>query len=119
MRIIMGFCVLLLASLAQAASSESQPDPADDLGNANELLDSRGLGPEQGNGHGLGHDPQAPPGIPVSNQATIRDSSSGFSGNVGINQAAGDQQQQSNSRAIAVGSDAQATTRVQQTLNIR
>jgi len=47
---------------------------------------------------------------PVIDSATINNSGQQYNGNVMVNQAAGDQQQQLNSRAIAVGTNASATT---------
>lgn len=49
---------------------------------------------------------------PVQDNASIDSSAAGYKGNLSINQAAGDQQQQANARAIAIGHDAQATTRI-------
>lgn len=54
---------------------------------------------------------------PVQDSASIDSSARGYNGNLSINQAAGDQQQQNNSRAIAIGHDAQATTRINQRLD--
>ena len=51
------------------------------------------------------------------NNATINDSGANYHGNVSLNQAAGDQQQQANIRAIAIGTEARATTAVTQKLN--
>lgn len=48
----------------------------------------------------------------VQDNANIDSSAQGYKGNLSINQAAGDQQQQNNSRAIAIGHEAQATTRI-------
>ncbi|MDH0301822.1 MULTISPECIES: adhesin [unclassified Pseudomonas] len=53
---------------------------------------------------------------PVVNNATIDSSGARYEGNLGVNQAAGDQQQQVNARAIAIGHDAQATTQIHQRL---
>ena len=55
--------------------------------------------------------------VPVVNTANILDSGARYNGNFNVNQAAGDQQQQANTRAIAIGTDASATTRVIQTLD--
>jgi len=44
------------------------------------------------------------------NQSVLNNVAPGYRGNVGVNQAAGDQQQQANGRAIALGSNAKATT---------
>lgn len=49
---------------------------------------------------------------PVEDNARIDSSAQNYKGNLSINQAAGDQQQQNNSRAIAIGHEAQATTRI-------
>jgi hypothetical protein len=51
------------------------------------------------------------------NNADIQDSGTQYRGNFNVNQAAGDQQQQSNVRAIAIGTEAGATTIVNQRLN--
>ena len=51
------------------------------------------------------------------NNATIKDSGANYHGNVSLNQASGDQQQQVNIRAIAIGTEARATTAVTQKLN--
>ncbi|MGH8350958.1 MAG: adhesin [Pseudomonas sp.] len=53
-------------------------------------------------------------GISSVNNATLQDSGSQYRGNFSINQAAGDQQQQANVRAIAIDTEAGATTSVQQ-----
>jgi hypothetical protein len=55
--------------------------------------------------------------VPVINTANIQDSGAQYRGNFNVNQASGDQQQQANTRAIAIGTDASATTRVIQTLD--
>lgn len=52
----------------------------------------------------------------VSSTSTIQSSGVGYSGNLNINQAAGDQQQQTNVRAIAIGTNAGASTSVNQKL---
>lgn len=54
---------------------------------------------------------------PVQDNANIDSSGQGYKGNLSINQAAGDQQQQNNSRAIAIGHEAQATTHIIQRLD--
>ncbi|MEZ1314748.1 adhesin [Pseudomonas fluorescens] len=54
---------------------------------------------------------------PVVNNASIDNSGARYEGNFGVNQAAGDQQQQANARAIAIGHDASATTQIRQRLN--
>ena len=59
----------------------------------------------------------ADPGVTASNSANLQDSGSHYSGNFNLNQAAGDQTQQTNTRAIAIGTDAQATTGVHQRLD--
>ncbi|MFU2325982.1 adhesin [Pseudomonas sp. MAG733B] len=56
-------------------------------------------------------------GISSVNNATLQDSGTQYRGNFNINQAAGDQQQQANVRAIAIGTEAGATTIVNQKLN--
>ncbi|MNZ17206.1 hypothetical protein D3C78_341940 [compost metagenome] len=48
------------------------------------------------------------------NTSTIDNSGVGYNGNFSINQAAGDQQQQANARAIANGAPGQATTQIRQ-----
>lgn len=48
--------------------------------------------------------------------ATLINSGSAYTGNLNINQAAGDQQQQTNVRAIAIGTNAKASTSVTQKL---
>ena len=55
--------------------------------------------------------------VPVVNNANIQDSGTQYKGNFNVNQAAGDQQQQTNTRAIAIGSNASATTTVRQSLD--
>ena len=52
-----------------------------------------------------------------NNNATINDSGANYHGNVSLNQASGDQQQQVNIRAIAIGTEARTTTSVTQKLN--
>ena len=44
--------------------------------------------------------------VPVQNSANIQDSGAQYNGNFGVNQAAGDQSQQANVRAIANGPSA-------------
>lgn len=56
-------------------------------------------------------------GVAVVSSANLQDSGSHYSGNFNLNQAAGDQTQQTNTRAIAIGTDVQATTRVRQRLD--
>ena len=51
------------------------------------------------------------------NNAEINNTGANYHGNVTINQAAGDQQQQVNIRAIAIGTEAKASTSVTQKLN--
>lgn len=48
-------------------------------------------------------------GVNTVNNATLDNSGANYKGNLMMNQAAGDQQQQINSRAIAIGSEASAT----------
>ncbi|WP_434610857.1 adhesin [Pseudomonas sp. R1-7] len=59
----------------------------------------------------------ADPGVAVSSHSDLQNSGSRYSGNFNVNQAAGDQIQQTNTRAIAIGTDAQATTVVRQRLD--
>jgi hypothetical protein len=56
-------------------------------------------------------------GVRVVNNADIHNSGTQYKGNFNVNQAAGDQQQQTNVRAIAIGTDAGATTRVIQAID--
>lgn len=56
-------------------------------------------------------------GSPVIDSATINDSGQQYNGNLMVNQAAGDQQQQLNSRALATGSNASASTSLSQKIN--
>jgi hypothetical protein len=53
-------------------------------------------------------------GVSSVNTATLQDSGTQYRGNFNVNQAAGDQQQQANVRAIAIDTQAGATTSVQQ-----
>ncbi|MCU7646707.1 adhesin [Pseudomonas piscis] len=53
-------------------------------------------------------------GSQVQDTAIIGNSGAGYKGNLNINQAAGDQQQQANVRAIAIGTNASASTGVTQ-----
>ncbi|UWF46779.1 adhesin [Pseudomonas sp. N3-W] len=55
--------------------------------------------------------------VPVTDNASIRNSGAQYSGNIGVNQAAGDQSQQTNARVIAIGKNASASTRVNQNIN--
>ena len=55
--------------------------------------------------------------VPVINNADIDNSGSRYQGNLSVNQAAGDQQQQANARAFAVGPAASANTQIRQRLN--
>ncbi|MDL5592342.1 adhesin [Pseudomonas kribbensis] len=55
--------------------------------------------------------------VPVVNSASIDSTGAQYSGNMGVNQAAGDQSQQANLRSIAVGHSASATTTVTQRIN--
>lgn len=54
---------------------------------------------------------------PVTDNATIDNSGMQYQGNLGVNQAAGDQQQQVNARAIAIGHNASASTQIRQQLH--
>lgn len=54
---------------------------------------------------------------PVINNADIDGSGMQYQGNLGVNQAAGDLQQQANARAIAKGNGASATTQISQRLH--
>jgi len=56
----------------------------------------------------------ADPGVQAVDNATIQNSGSQYTGNFNVNQAAGDQQQQTNVRAIAIGTDGNATTSIKQ-----
>jgi hypothetical protein len=51
------------------------------------------------------------------NDASIQDSGTQYRGNFNVNQASGDQMQQTNTRAIAIGTEASATTIVRQKLD--
>jgi hypothetical protein len=53
---------------------------------------------------------------PVIDTATIDNSGRQYQGNFSVNQAAGDQQQQANARALAIDTDASATTQIRQRL---
>jgi hypothetical protein len=53
---------------------------------------------------------------PVINNADIDSSGMRYQGNLSVNQAAGDQQQQANARAIAIGHHATASTQIRQKL---
>ena len=55
-------------------------------------------------------------GVRSMNNAAIQDSGTQYRGNFSVNQAAGDRQQQTNVRAIAIGTEAGATTSIQQTI---
>jgi len=55
-------------------------------------------------------------GVSSVNNATLLDSGTQYRGNFSVNQAAGDQQQQANVRAIAIGIEAGATTSVRQSI---
>ncbi|HAB03062.1 MAG TPA: adhesin [Pseudomonas sp.] len=52
--------------------------------------------------------------VPQINDATIDNSGARYQGNFSVNQAAGDQQQQANARALSSGDAARATTQIQQ-----
>lgn len=54
--------------------------------------------------------------VNVVNNATLSNSGANYKGNMMMNQAAGDQQQQVNSRAIAIGTEASATGTLRQTI---
>ena len=54
--------------------------------------------------------------VPVLDNADIDSSGSHYQGNLSVNQAAGNQQQQVNARAIAVGPAANASTQIRQRL---
>jgi hypothetical protein len=56
---------------------------------------------------------------PVVDQAVINSSGQNYQGNFSLNQAAGDQQQQVNGRAIAIGTEAQATGQYRQHISTR
>jgi hypothetical protein len=51
------------------------------------------------------------------NNANIQDTGIQYRGNYNVNQAAGDQMQQTNTKAIAIGTSANATTIVRQTID--
>ncbi|CAI8789961.1 Adhesin [Pseudomonas sp. IT-347P] len=51
------------------------------------------------------------------NTANLQDSGMQYRGNFNVNQAAGDQMQQANTKAIAIGTDSHATTRVIQKID--
>ena len=53
-------------------------------------------------------------GVNTVNNATLHNSGANYKGNLMMNQAAGDQQQQINNRAIAIGSEASATGSITQ-----
>ncbi|MGH8384777.1 MAG: adhesin [Pseudomonas sp.] len=54
---------------------------------------------------------------PVINNAEIDNSGAQYNGNMAVNQAAGDLQQQANARAFATGNQASATTQIRQRLH--
>ena len=54
--------------------------------------------------------------VNVVNNATLSNSGANYKGNMMMNQAAGDQQQQVNSRAIAIGTEATASGNLRQTI---
>ncbi|AKA24594.1 hypothetical protein [Pseudomonas chlororaphis] len=58
----------------------------------------------------------ADPGLRTQDSASIDNAGARYHGNFNLNQAAGDQQQQTNTRAIAIGTEAHATTVVRQAL---
>ena len=55
-------------------------------------------------------------GVNAVNNATLSNSGANYKGNMMMNQAAGDQQQQVNSRAIAIGTEASASGNLRQTI---
>jgi hypothetical protein len=55
--------------------------------------------------------------VEVINNANIPDAGVQYKGNFNVNQAAGDQQQQTNARAIAIGTNAGASTKIHQSLD--
>ena len=55
--------------------------------------------------------------VSTVNTASVQNAGTDYRGNFNVNQAAGDQQQQTNVRAIAMGTEAVATTRVNQRIN--
>ncbi|KPA91925.1 hypothetical protein [Pseudomonas asplenii] len=55
-------------------------------------------------------------GVTANDNAVINNSGQQYKGSLMVNQAAGDQQQQINSRAIAIGTDASASTALTQKL---
>ncbi|MDU9027783.1 hypothetical protein [Pseudomonas mediterranea] len=59
----------------------------------------------------------ADPDVTVVSSATLQDSGSRYTGNFNVNQAAGDRTQQTNTRAIAIGTEAQASPQVRQRLD--
>lgn len=58
-----------------------------------------------------------PARVAVLNSADLQNSGGQYTGNFNVNQAAGDRTQQTNTRAIAIGTRGQATTEVQQRLD--
>ncbi|AJO78493.1 hypothetical protein [Pseudomonas sp. MRSN 12121] len=58
----------------------------------------------------------ADPGLRTQDSAALDNVGARYHGNFNLNQAAGDQQQQTNTRAIAIGTEAHATTVVRQAL---
>ena len=54
--------------------------------------------------------------VNVVNNSTLSNSGANYKGNMMMNQAAGDQQQQVNSRAIAIGTEATASGNLRQTI---
>jgi hypothetical protein len=56
-------------------------------------------------------------GVSTVNNASMVDAGTRYKGNFNVNQASGDQHQQANVRAIAIGTDASATTRINQKIN--
>jgi hypothetical protein len=58
-------------------------------------------------------------GSPVVDNANLDASGRGYQGNLNINQAAGDALQQANVKAIAIGTDAHASTQIRQNSDFR
>ncbi len=56
-------------------------------------------------------------GVASMNNANIQDSGVQYKGNFNVNQAAGDQLQQTNTRAIAIGTNAGASTHINQKID--
>ena len=56
-------------------------------------------------------------GVATVNNANIQDAGVQYKGNFNVNQAAGDQQQQANVRAIAIGTNSGASTKIHQSID--